>query len=91
VRAAGCDSITTRAHTGKAAKLGWLGLSVIRAGLSAVQPGASVLHAAPVHEVDFLVDAAARGVQRRGRSESLLSVLAQLEARDRGLRAQRRA
>ena len=52
---------------------------------------ASVLHAAPVHEVDFLVDAAARGVQRRGRSESLLSVLAQLEARDRGLRAQRRA
>ena len=91
VRAAGCDSITMRAHTSKAAKLGWLGLSVLRAGLSAVQPGAAVLHAAPVAEVDFLVDAAARGVQRRGRSDSLLSVLAQLEARDRGMRAGRRA
>lgn len=79
------DSITHRAHTGRWRKLGWLGLSVMHAGLSSVAPRAAVLHADPVPEVAFLVTAAARAQPQRGRSEALLSVLAQLEARDRNL------
>lgn len=84
VRAAGYDSVTQRARTGRGAKLGWLALSVLRAGTMSVGPVPSVLHAGPATEVEFLVQAA-RGVPRKGRSEALLSVLAQLEARDRGL------
>jgi phytoene synthase len=37
--------------------------------------------------VAFLVQAAARATPARGRSDALLAVLAQLEARDRGLSA----
>jgi len=44
-----------------------------------------VLHAEPEPEVAFLVRAAAREDLRRGRSDTLLSVLAQLEAQDRGM------
>ena len=79
------DSITRRARTGSTRKLGWLALSVARSAVSAVLPGAAVLHAAPVPEVAFLVSAAARAHPHKGRSDALLSVLAQLEARDRGL------
>jgi phytoene synthase len=85
VRRAGCDSITRRAHTGPARKLGWLALALARSGASVVTPRPSVLHASPVPEVAFLVTAAARPKAHPGRSDALLSVLAQLEARDRGL------
>ena len=84
VRAAGYDSVTQRARTGRATKLGLLTLAVARAGLSAVGPVPSVLHAPPAAEVEFLVQAA-RGAARKGRSDAFLSVLAQLEARDRGI------
>lgn len=84
VRAAGYDSVTRRARTGRGAKLGWLALALVRAGATAVGPVPSVLHADAAPEVDFLVQAA-RGAPRKARSEALLSVLAQLEARDRGL------
>jgi 15-cis-phytoene synthase len=85
VARAGHDSVTSRARTGKAQKLGLLTLSGLRAATTTVLPAASVLHARPEPEVSFLVDAAAR--RRRGiaRSETLLSVLAQLESRDRGI------
>jgi len=53
--------------------------------VSAVSPRAAFLHAAAEPEVAFLVRAAARGEARRGRSDALLSVLAQLEAQDRGM------
>lgn len=79
------DNITFRARTGAARKLGWLALSVVRSATSVILPGAPALHAAPVPEVAFLVAAAARVQPHKGRSEALLSVLAQLEARDRGL------
>jgi 15-cis-phytoene synthase len=79
------DNITRRARTGTASKLGWLALSVGQSVASVVMPRAAVLHAAPTPEVAFLVSAAARAQTHRGRSEALLSVLAQLEARDRGL------
>ncbi|MBC2836631.1 15-cis-phytoene synthase [Paragemmobacter straminiformis] len=84
VRAAGYDSVTQRARTGRGAKLGWLALALLRAGTTAIGPVPSVLHAGAAPEVDFLVQAA-RGTPRKARSEALLSVLAQLEARDRGI------
>ncbi len=84
VRAAGYDSVTQRARTGTAAKLGWLALATIRAAATAIAPVPARLHAAPEPEVAFLVTAA-QGAPRKARSEALLSVLAQLEARDRGM------
>jgi 15-cis-phytoene synthase len=81
------DSITTRARTGRGQKLGWLGMATLKAGSTAVLPRAPVLHAPPVAEVAFLVQAAAQKSATRGRSDALLGVLAQLEARDRGLSA----
>ena len=81
----GHDSITRRARTGAARKIGWLALSVARTATTTVLPRAAVLHAAPVPEVAFLVAAAARAAPHKGRSEALLSVLAQLEARDRAM------
>ncbi len=80
----GYDSITARARTTGRQKLGWLGLSVARAAASVVMPNSAVLHAMPVPEVAFLVDAAARKKVRFSRSDALFSVLAQLEAQDRG-------
>ena len=85
VKAAGYDSITQRAHTGRARKIGWLMLATVRAGISAVLPRPSVLHASVVPEVAFLVQAAARVQVTTTRSDALLAVLAQLEARDRGV------
>jgi 15-cis-phytoene synthase len=85
VRAAGYDSVTRRARTGKAQKIGWLILASAQAGASAVLPRSAVLHARVVPEVAFLVQAAARAQVPSVRSEALLSVLRQLEARDRGM------
>ena len=85
VRARRYDSVDYRARTGRTQKLGWLALSVLRSGLTTVTPRQAVIHAAPVPEVAFLVAAAARARPGRGRTDALLSVLAQLEARDRGL------
>lgn len=81
------DSITSRARTGGLQKLGWLGLATLKAGGTAVMPQPSVLHAPPVDEVAFLVRAAAQQAPAKGRSDALLGVLAQLEARDRSLSA----
>jgi phytoene synthase len=85
VASAGFDSVTTRARTGKGAKLAWLAVSTARAVASAVLPAPATLHARPEPEVAFLVDAAARRSVAPARSDRLISVLAQLEARDRGL------
>jgi 15-cis-phytoene synthase len=87
VRRQDFDSITSRARTGRAQKLGWLGRATLKAGASAVMPRASILHAPPVAEVSFLVRAASQASPTRARSDALLGVLAQLEARDRGLSA----
>ncbi|MES2144797.1 MAG: phytoene/squalene synthase family protein [Pseudomonadota bacterium] len=88
VRRAGYDSITRRARTGRAQKLGWLALSMVRAGVTVAMPKSAVLHAAPATEVAFLVQAAARHAVRRPRSDALFNVLAQLEARDRAIPGQ---
>jgi phytoene synthase len=80
----GYDSINSRARTTGRQKLGWLGLSLARAAATIVLPRSPVLYAPPVAEVAFLVDAAARKQVRFSRSDALFSVLAQLEAKDRG-------
>lgn len=80
------DSITHRARTSRGQKIGWLGLSVLRAGLASVMPGSAVLHAPPLAETAFLVEAAARTGRRFSRSEALFAALAQLEAKDRARR-----
>jgi phytoene synthase len=85
VAAAGYDSVTRRAGTGKLRKLGWLMLATAQAGVSAVLPRSAVLHARVVPEVAFLVAAAARVAPAPAGSEALISVLRQLEARDRGM------
>ena len=83
VRQNGFDSITRRARTGKVAKIGWLTLAMGQTAASLALPRAPHLHALPAPEVAFLVSAAARAPVSRGRTEALLSVLAQLEAQDR--------
>jgi phytoene synthase len=87
VARAGHDGVTRRARTGRGQKLGWLMLASLRAAASVVMPRSATLHAPPEPEVAFLVQAAARAQTQRARSEALLAVLAQLEARDRGLSA----
>jgi phytoene synthase len=85
VRRKGFDSLTCRARTSRAQKLGWLGLATLKAGSTALMPRPAVLHAPPIAEVGFLVRATTQKTASRGRSDALLGVLAQLEARDRGL------
>jgi len=83
----GHDAVSARAHTTGAQKLGWLLLATLRAGASLVLPRHATLHAPPEPEVAFLVQAAARAVPDRARSDALIGILAQLEAQDRGLSA----
>jgi phytoene synthase len=50
-------------------------------------PGSAVLYAQPLEETRFLVEAAARTApEAKGRTERLLGLLADLEARDRAMR-----
>lgn len=77
------DSVTQRACTGSSRKMWWLAQSVLRALVSTVTPQSAFVHARPEPEVAFLVDAAAHQKTTFSRSDALLAVLAQLEARDR--------
>ncbi|MEL7343682.1 MAG: phytoene/squalene synthase family protein [Pseudomonadota bacterium] len=82
----GYDSITTRARTNTSAKIGWLGLSVLRSWSSMVMPRSAVIYAPPLDETDFLIQAAAETTPRSARDarrRALLDVFAELEARDR--------
>ena len=67
VRRQGHDSITVRARTTPARKIGWLGVAGGRAAASLVLPRAATLYAPPVEEAAFLVAAAALP-GRRGRA-----------------------
>jgi len=82
---AGHDSVTRRARTSARQKVAWLVWSGVETAIRAVSPGSARLHAAPEPEVAFLVQSAARARPEPARSEALLRVLAQLEARDRGM------
>lgn len=83
------DSISQRARTSRAEKLALAGRAGMQAGICLLLPLSPVLHARPLPEMRFLVDAAARPVASdwgAGRAGTLLAVLAQLERRDRGAR-----
>jgi 15-cis-phytoene synthase len=83
VARAGHDSVTGRARTSRAQKLALMGRAAVGAGLSHLLPRPAQLHARPEPEVDFLVEAAGQRSVRPQRSETLLTILAQLEAQDR--------
>lgn len=87
IRRNGHDTISYRARTYKRQKMAWLLLSLGQAGLTTVSLRSAVLHARPLAECAFLVDAAARQPALagwgEGRAGRLLAVLAELEARDR--------
>lgn len=89
VARAGHDSVTRRARTTKAQKVGHLLAAQAAAAAMALMPRPATLHAAPVPEVAFLVQAAARGGARAGRSDTVLEVLAALERADRQRRSAR--
>ena len=93
VRRAGCDSVTLRARTSRAGKLGWIAAAGGRAAASCVLPRAATLYAPPAEEAAFLVAAAAAAARPgddhpaagrwgEGRTGALMATLAQLKARD---------
>ena len=84
LQAMGYDSLSARARTGRGQKLGWLGLSLLQAGASAVMPQSAVIYARPLDEVRFLVDAAAEGAEP-SRWDSVFEALAALEQHRRGM------
>jgi len=88
VRRNGCDSVSWRGRTSRRQKAGWMGLSMLRAGITVAMPRSAVLYARPLPEVQFLVDAAARQPRAsapwgEGRSGALIGAFAQLEQVDR--------
>ncbi len=83
VRRRGYDSVTHRARTGGAQKLGWLMLSVLRTGGTVVMPRSSVIYARPLPETAFLVEAASDGsASAKDWSETLYATMATLKTRD---------
>ncbi len=83
IQGAGYDSITSRAHTSKPQKIGWLILSGLQAATTTVMPRSAVLFAKPLEEVAFLVDAAAEARSDTWtRSDKLITALSQLAAHD---------
>ena len=85
VRRQGFDSISARAHTSTTQKLGWLMQSGAHAAGSLVMPRSPIIYAPPLPEVAFLVEAASSGQRSAGRPMSVMSVLADLRARERAV------
>jgi len=85
IRAHDYDSISRRAFTTKKQKMQLVARSIGATAASIILPQSARLHAVPLPEVAFLVNAAARHAPSKWerRSEALVSVLAQLEAQDR--------
>ena len=83
LRRGGYDSISLRARTGTTQKLGWLMLSVLRAGATVVMPRSAVIYARPLPETAFLVTAAGDGSDSaRDWSETLYATMATLKSTD---------
>ena len=83
----GYDSITHRGRTTKAQKMALIGKSAMRACACTVLPKSPILFAPPVEEVRFLIHAVAQNAPRAdhwgdGRAGTLLSVMAELKARE---------
>ncbi len=76
------DSISQRARTTGRQKLGWVVQAGARTTTSLIMPKSAVVYAKPLSEVAFLVDAASRARPDKGRSTSVLDILAELKARE---------
>ncbi|MEL7257242.1 MAG: squalene/phytoene synthase family protein, partial [Pseudomonadota bacterium] len=86
------DSVTHRAKTTGAQKIGWLILSLGRAAGTLVMPRSSVIHARPLPETAYLVEAASDLAHRAPDwSDALYSTMATLRARDVTQASQRQA
>ncbi len=89
IAAADHDTVTARARTSTGEKLVLVGLAAASAAAVSVMPRSAVLHAPPLPETAFLVDAVARDaapVWGGGRTGTVVSIFAQLEAQDRDRR-----
>lgn len=86
VQKAGYDAITSRAHTSKAQKLGWVAVSAMKAATTAVMPRSAVLYARCLPETQFLVDAAGREKRDSSRSDTVFEALAQVALHERAQR-----
>lgn len=75
----GFDTITTRARTRKAQKLGWIAQAGMRAAASSLMPASAVIYAPVLPECAFLVEAAARKTASTSRADTLIDALATLE------------
>ena len=82
LRAAGYDSVTRRATTSRATKLRLALLAAARATSASLMPQSAVLHAPPLPETAFLVEAAARTPPRPERADTLTAIFADLRRRD---------
>ncbi|MEM9755772.1 MAG: phytoene/squalene synthase family protein [Pseudomonadota bacterium] len=84
IRANDYNSVDHRARTSTAQKLALVTLAALRASWVSISPRSSVLHARPLPETAFLVEAAAQpSSTETGWSDRVVDVLMQLEARDR--------
>ena len=73
------QTITTRARTSRGQKIGWMGLSMLRAISGTVMPQSATIYAKALPEVTFLVDAAAKGFpEKREWSDKLFDPMEQL-------------
>ncbi|MEM1006683.1 MAG: phytoene/squalene synthase family protein [Pseudomonadota bacterium] len=87
IRHAGFDSVSRRARTGAAQKLGWLAWSTCRTALSTVAPRSARLYARSLPETAFLVEAAAcNGSTQTDWSETLYTAFAQLQIQEQARR-----
>lgn len=83
VRRGGHDPISARAHTTATQKLGWLMLSVLRSGGTALMPRSPVIHARPLPETAFLVEAASDpNAGAADWSDTLYRTMARLKAQE---------
>ncbi|MEO0752708.1 MAG: phytoene/squalene synthase family protein [Pseudomonadota bacterium] len=84
VRRQGYDAINHRAYTSDGQKLGWLMVSLARSLGTTVMPRSALIHAEPLMETAFLVNAAAAPAPRSSDwSDGILATMAGLKYRDR--------
>ena len=88
IAAANYDSITNRAFTTKIEKIGFLMLSLANTAAVSVMPRSAIVHAEPLEEMKFLVDAAHQVQPAKNfldrKASAVMNILEQMERRDRG-------
>lgn len=88
IAAADYNSITNRAFTTKIEKIGFLMLSLANTATVSVMPRSAIVHADPLAEMKFLVDAAHEIQKSRNfldrKAGTVMNILEQMERRDRG-------